>query len=92
MMFDEAAEKIARLVAFQIDAGKEVPKEFPEMLKYCKLPKCSGIRPWKLLLLISRNVRLGRSVRPSGIEPLRKLFWMRTLASEVQLPRDGGRV
>lgn len=43
MMFDEAAEKIARLVAFQIEAGSEVPKEFPEMLKYCKLPKRSGI-------------------------------------------------
>lgn len=42
-------------------------------------------------MLMSRNVRLGRSVRPWGIEPLRKLFWMRTLASEVQLERDGGR-
>jgi len=92
VMLEEAAEKMARLVAFQIEAGKAVPKEFPEMLKYCKLPKLSGIRPWKLLLLISRNVRLGRSVRPSGIEPLRKLFSMRTLAREVQLARDGGRV
>jgi len=40
-MFDEAAEKIARLVAFQMDAGKEVPKGFPNMLKYCKLHKLS---------------------------------------------------
>ncbi|RDY00288.1 hypothetical protein CR513_16546, partial [Mucuna pruriens] len=92
VMLDEAAEKIARLVAFQIEAGKEVPKEFPEMLKYCKLPKRSGISPLKLLLLMSRNVRLGRSVRPCGMEPLRKLSWIRTLVSEVQLARDGGSV
>lgn len=64
MMFDEAAENIARLVAFQIELGRDVPNEFPEMLKYCKLPNCSGISPLKLLLLMSKNVRLGRSVRP----------------------------
>ncbi|KAK7372720.1 hypothetical protein VNO80_06107 [Phaseolus coccineus] len=36
-------EKIARLVAFQMDAGKEVSKEFSETLKYCNLPKLSRI-------------------------------------------------
>ncbi|KAL0547256.1 hypothetical protein IC582_017185 [Cucumis melo] len=67
MIFEELAEKISNLVEFQIFSGKEVPKAFCEMFKYCNLtalPISAGISPEKLLLLKSANVRFSSKPKP----------------------------
>jgi len=92
VILENEAEKICRLVEFQMLLGNSLSNEFPEMFRNCRFPNFCGILPLKLLLLRSRNVNLGSMVRVCGIDPLSLLFWIRTLVSEVQLLSDNGRV
>uniref|UniRef100_A0A2P2KUN9 Uncharacterized protein n=1 Tax=Rhizophora mucronata TaxID=61149 RepID=A0A2P2KUN9_RHIMU len=73
----EPAEKICKFSALHMFAGRLLSNEFSEMLRYCScraLPRSRGISPVKLLLLRSTKVRFGKRPKPSGIEPLSRLF------------------
>ncbi|PON53143.1 hypothetical protein TorRG33x02_306230, partial [Trema orientale] len=54
------------------------------------LPRSSGMGPENPLLLKSTKLRLGKATKPSGMEPLRLLFWIRNRVREVQFASELG--